>query len=293
MKQTSSTPTKLLVALNTLLMILTITVFVIAIYVRWFYHEAIDIVFGQTMLHALFIFVCVSFLTAILGHWSVWKQNQCLLKLNLALYNIIFAVQLILSVFALTFNHHLESYFADSMAAAINLYTNSNHVRTGLNTIQATFECCGVLNKTDWANSASWMTSVRHTMTIHSELEVKDPSQPIVPDTCCKVLDSVTEFCGITRNEVSTINQIGCAEALHDAVSTHIYVLLIALVFTCMLQLGAILVGGCILIGKVESDNDEEKTLIQNEQRQPLMPEQNLQQNATMVTYYTREKKKM
>jgi len=119
-----------------------------------------------------------------------------------------------------------------------------------------------VWNTTDWSNSQTWLDQVNATLANNTDLKIEDPSQPAVPDSCCK---DPFEFCGIILNDVNSTFQIGCAEALQNDIVNHVNVFAIVLVVICSLQLTAILFGGCLVANKADED-EEQRTLIENEQ---------------------------
>jgi len=251
-----------LITLNTVFMLFATGMFVTAIMGEVYYRDYFDVVSGQAVLEGLLGTSCFIFVIAMLGWSGAYKQHNGLLKVYLALCILVFATQLLASVFALAYTDRMQPYFAASMASVIDSYAVSNATQTGFDFIQADFGCCGVWNTSDWTQSATWMSQVNSTLANNTDLEVEDPSQPIVPDSCCT---DPFEFCGIILNDANSTFQTGCAVALHEDIVAHVNVFAIVLVVICTLQLSAILFGGCLVANADEAD-EEQQTLIENEQ---------------------------
>jgi len=254
-----------LITLNTIFMLFATGMFVTAILGEVYYRDYFDVVSGQAVLEGLLGTACFIFIISMLGWSGAYKHHVNLLKVYISLCIIVFASQLLMSVFALAYTDKLQPYFESAMSNVIDSYAVSNATQTGFDFIQSDFKCCGIWNTTDWAKSATWMDVVNATLTQNTDLEIEDPNQPVVPDSCCT---DPFEFCGIILNDVNSTFQVGCAQALHNDIVDHVNVFAIVLVVICSLQLTAILFGGC-LVANADDQEEERQTLIENEQAQP------------------------
>jgi hypothetical protein len=141
------------------------------------------------------------------GWAGSYKQHIGLLKFYLSLCIVVFAAQLLLSIFSLLYSNEILPYFVSAMYGAISVLAPP--IQKGFDLMQSDLHCCGVENSTDWVQSQIWLNS---TLQI---IELNNLTSPnidrLVPDSCCK---NQTEFCGIVNNEVDDIYQTGCAVAL-------------------------------------------------------------------------------
>ncbi|CAG5098340.1 Oidioi.mRNA.OKI2018_I69.XSR.g15580.t1.cds [Oikopleura dioica] len=247
-----------LVAINTVFVLLSGGLFAAAIWSDFSYREYFEIVDVKPVLEFLFATSIAIFLISVAGWAAAYKAHRGLLRIYLALLIVVFAAQLLLSIFALAYKVEILPYLESGMKSAISAW--SPPIEMAFEEIQTDFDCCGVDNSTDYKDARIFQNETRKIM---EEKNLTLVGEFAVPDSCCVVNE---EFCGITNATEANIFTQGCAYTLEDEVSNHVNVFAIVLSTTCLLQLASILFAGCI----IHSDQDDEELdpLVSNENPQ-------------------------
>lgn len=249
-----------LLSLNTIFIIFAGGLFGAAIWSELFYRNYFDVVDGQPVLVFLFSSSCFIFIISLLGWSGAYKHHLGLLKFYLSFCIIVFATQLLLSIFSLAYTTQILPYFTNAMYTALNAI--SPPISEGFDFMQAELYCCGVENSTDWMNSTIWVNQTMETIT---ENNLTSPyPDALVPNSCC-IDTKNSSFCGIEFNSPDNIYQAGCALTLKTDIEQHVNVFAIVLAVICVLQLTSILFAGCLVHNK-EHEPEEEQSLVQNEQ---------------------------
>ncbi|KAJ8005885.1 hypothetical protein DPEC_G00122550 [Dallia pectoralis] len=102
------------------------------------------------------IITCVSFL----GFLGALKENRCLLLTFFILLFLLMLVELTGACLLLLYEERINNFILDDLQKSLKNTETKNLSMTDWDIIQKTFECCGVLNITDW--------------------------KPDIPKSCCK-----------------------------------------------------------------------------------------------------------
>jgi len=248
-----------LILFNTIFVIFSGALFAAAIWSDISYRDYFELVNVKPVLEFLFATSIAIFIVSLAGWSAAYKEHRGLLKIYLSLLIIIFAAQLLLSIFALAYQVEILPYFKHGMLTALEAL--SPPIKLGFDELQKNLECCGVNNSTDWNLSTIWLNQ---TDEIIQENNLTVLGDFPVPDSCCVTPET---FCGITNATVENIFGDGCANTLKIEIEDHVNVFAIVLSLTCVLQLASILFSGCILHN--DEQDDELDPLITHEQTQP------------------------
>lgn len=249
-----------LILFNTIFVLFAGALFAAAIWSDISYRDYFELVNVQPVLEFLFATSIAIFMISIAGWSAAYKEHRGLLKIYLSLLIIVFAAQLLLSIFALAYQVEILPYLETGMLTALEAL--SPPIAIGFNELQSNLACCGVNNATDWNLSTIWLNETVETIRANNLTANGDV---LVPDSCCVTHVS---FCGITNATEDNIFPIGCANTLKDEIEGHVNIFAIVLSLTCVLQLISILFSGCIL----HSDEQDEQLepLITQDQNEPI-----------------------
>lgn len=103
-------------------------------------------------LFVLGIFVtCVSFL----GFLGALKENRCLLISFFILLFLLMLAELTVACLLLLYEHDIDRFIMNELTNSLSKEQNggSNNATIDWNTIQETFQCCGVKNASDWGTA--------------------------------------------------------------------------------------------------------------------------------------------
>ncbi|KAF4074636.1 hypothetical protein AMELA_G00241560 [Ameiurus melas] len=102
-----------------------------------------------SVLFVLGIFVtCVSFL----GFLGALKENRCLLISFFILLFLLMLAELTVACILLLYEHDIDAFIIDELNTSLK-QKGENNSTIDWNTIQSTFQCCGVNNASDWGNT--------------------------------------------------------------------------------------------------------------------------------------------
>jgi len=247
-----------LILFNTVFVFFAGLLFAAAIWSDISYRDYFDLVNVQPVLEFLFVTSIAIFIISLAGWTAAYKEHRGLLKIYLSFLIIVFAAQLLLSIFALAYQVEIQPFFEGGMLTAMEAL--SPPIALGFDELQSQFDCCGVRNATDWNLSAIWINKT--TVTIR-ENNLTAFGDYLVPDSCC--IES-EKFCGITNATIDNIWSGGCAPTLKDEIEGHVNIFAIVLSLTCVLQLASILFSGCII--NHEDEDEQLEPLITSEETQ-------------------------
>ncbi|CBY16452.1 unnamed protein product [Oikopleura dioica] len=137
-----------LVAINTVFVFLSGGLFAAAIWSDFSYREYFEIVNVKPVLEFLFATSVAIFLISVAGWAAAYKNHRGLLRIYLSLLIVVFAAQLLLSIFALAYNVEILPYLQNGMESALEAW--SPPIELAFDEIQSDFDCCGVQNATDF-----------------------------------------------------------------------------------------------------------------------------------------------
>ncbi|CAG7683779.1 unnamed protein product [Allacma fusca] len=110
-----------------------------------------------------------------LGCFGAFFNSRCLLLCYLVSVTLILILQLMVSVFAILYRQPVNNAMREELISIIQVkYRPNNTYAIPVDAIQERFECCGVNGYSDWFSVNAW------------------PSENIVPDSCCHVLQNNT-----------------------------------------------------------------------------------------------------
>lgn len=247
-----------LISINTVFILLSGGLFAAAIWSDFSYREYFEIVDVKPVLEFLFATSVAIFLISVAGWTAAYKAHRGLLRIYLSLLIVVFAAQLLLSIFALAYKVEILPFLQKGMKSAIEAW--SPPIEMAFDEIQTDFDCCGVDNSTDYQHAQIFQNE---TMKIMEENNLTLVGEFAVPDSCCVVSE---EFCGITNATEANIFAQGCVYTLEDEVANHVNIFAIVLSTTCLLQLASILFAGCII--HHEEEDEELDPLVANENPQ-------------------------
>jgi len=247
-----------LVVINTVFVLLSGGLFAAAIWSDLSYREYFEIVNVKPVLEFLFATSVAIFLISLAGWAAAYKAHRGLLRVYLSLLIVVFAAQLLLSIFALAYKEQSLQFIQNGMKSALEAW--SPPIEMAFDEIQSDFDCCGVQNATDYKDAQIFQNE---TLKVIHENNLTLVGDFAVPDSCCVVNN---EFCGITNATEANIFTSGCSYTLEDEVANHVNIFAIVLSTTCLLQLASILFAGCII--HAEQDDEELDPLVSNENPQ-------------------------
>uniref|UniRef100_A0A8D0GEG3 Tetraspanin n=1 Tax=Sphenodon punctatus TaxID=8508 RepID=A0A8D0GEG3_SPHPU len=109
------------------------------------------------------------------GCFATCRGSTWMLKLYAMFLSLIFLVVLVAAIVGFVFRHEIKDSFKSNYEQAVKNYNGTaNHHSVAVDNIQKTLHCCGVLNCTDWENTAYY-------------------AEKGFPRTCCKSENDCSE----------------------------------------------------------------------------------------------------
>ncbi|PAV66964.1 hypothetical protein WR25_06298 isoform B [Diploscapter pachys] len=209
---------------------------------------------GSFRLIAVFLVIAGAIVTVIscCGCCGAWKLNQGALCCFFICLIIVFCLELAAAFMAYSRSDELRNYIESSMHDTIrNRYASDKKYKAAFDTVQTSFECCGVKSYADWL-SASWDRKGLSAASEDGKMEHgigsvgggRGNGFGIVPASCCNEhgRQVYPTNCGTSFNQapLSTytefIHNKGCADVLYDTVSSNLDLLITVCVVAGCIQ---------------------------------------------------------
>lgn len=148
----------------------------------------------------------VIFGIAFVGCCGAWKRIKCLLIIYAVIIGVIILAEVAVIVVAYFFSSSVDTYLQGYMLKALNSYNSSltplgtngftysysNDLTLAIDILQLQFNCCGVINGSDYASSSTnWTRTV-----------AGSPVSMIIPASCCQMSGS-SDFITLIKSAAS------------------------------------------------------------------------------------------
>ncbi|VDI53588.1 tetraspanin-18 [Mytilus galloprovincialis] len=172
--------------------------------------------------------LCISFV----GCCGACLKSKCLLRTYVIIVGLMIVLEVAAAILAAVFMNKMETYAKDNLQTMLNdnyigPYATSNAVSLAFDLAQILLDCCGVVNRTEYASITTWNTTYAY-----NSSGVYVTANATIPLTCCQFNnkdafpDEMTTFINSMVNNTCPVTQTGahttgCYEALKEEFSKY------------------------------------------------------------------------
>lgn len=167
------------------------------------------------------------FLLSFFGYFGTLKENVCMTTTYSVILFALFLLEISAAIYGFVEKDSVTSSIKRFAFDAMDIW-NETEIQTSWNTIQKSFDCCGVDHYRDWSNA----TGHGETFLNFASANGWDPNGTVlntefpVPDSCCS---SEADNCGLSYNVANATDALrpvgsdqGCADGVADWLTNHI-----------------------------------------------------------------------
>ncbi|CAC5422403.1 TSPAN18 [Mytilus coruscus] len=203
---------------------------------------AVDTIDAPSLIErAAYVFIAIgSFIVFIsfVGCCGACLKNKCLLRTYVIIVGLMIVLEVVAAILAAVFMNKMETYAKDNLQTMLNdnyigPYATSNAVSLAFDLAQILLDCCGVVNRTEYASINTWNTTYAY----DSGGGVYVTVTATIPLTCCQFTnkdafpDDMTTFLNSMEDNQCPVTQAGahttgCYEALKEEFSKYFNILI-------------------------------------------------------------------